>query len=396
MPSSGRDITRPPFKSTRIFKKEQTPTKKSSMQNSGTPTLQKKGSPKKSNTSDSAGNTSSVGAAKTVEAQGRAKSGGRGGGGGGGGSGNSGKQQTKAKSGGGGSSKGKPGKGSKAVTETESDDSRQLTPGPPPESGAARRNLHHHRQLSSRLQATNSGPPQPMRIPSLRRPSSFVAKRQSVFAGAFTGGNGNGGNGNGSLPPLGVQSYQKWANNGGKKPQAGGPSRSYYRASQTAFDGGGVQQQQQQQQQQFVPPQAPLDPSLNQTLLTLQSLVPAAVAYLEANPDIDQALGLLVSRFSPSLLFSSMQQQMFFQQQQQQPQQLQQQQSGLLPQMSNISRGGNVNGSGNRVGASNYRPGQTTGGQQQASRQMKQTSEAAWSKRKSDAVSATSGRGKSN
>lgn len=390
MPSSGRDITRPPFKSTRIFKKEQTPTKKSSMQNSGTPTLQKKGSPKKSNTSDSAGNTSSVGAAKTVEAQGRAKSGGRGRGGGGGGSGNSGKQQTKAKSGGGGSSKGKPGKGSKAVIETESDDSRQLTPGPPPESGAARRNLHHHRQLSSRLQATNSGPPQPMRIPSLRRPSSFVAKRQSVFAGAFTGGNGNGGNGNGSLPPLGVQSYQKWANNGGKKTPAGGPSRSYYRASQTAFDGGGVQQQ-----QQFVPPQAPLDPSLNQTLLTLQSLVPAAVAYLEANPDIDQALGLLVSRFSPSLLFSSMQQQMFFQQQQQ-PQQLQQQQSGLLPQMSNISRGGNVNGSGNRVGASNYRPGQTTGGQQQASRQMKQTSEAAWSKRKSDAVSATSGRGKSN
>lgn len=402
MPSIRKKTTsRPPFKSTLTVKKESTTPVKKNMSKNTPPASQKKGSPKKNNVVEKTdgGSTSSsspsppalmtattgVKEVKSICSKGSGPANN---------SSNTGKQQqlqTKTSSNVKGKTAGKS-------TKNKNEDSRLvLTAGPPPEPGTGRRTSHqYNRQRSSRLHAGNTGSPQPMRGPSLRRPSSFVTKRPSVLSGGL-GGKGS------VLPQLGVQSYQAWVNttkNGSAtKPQAG-PSHSFnYRAKQGVYNGVrsdtavGSQTYQQKQQQQFVPPQPLLDPALKQTLLSLQSLIPVAVAYLEANPEIDQALGLLVSHFCQGPLFSSMQQP----QQSFQPQSVFQQ----MPNMSRCNGKVNGNGSGCQMPYPNYGPSQLgmqfSGGKQsyqQPNRQMK-TPESAWNKRKSNAAS-TSRRGKSN
>lgn len=396
MPSLRKKTTcRPPFKSTLTVKKESTTPVKKNMSKNTPPAIQKKGSPKKSNVVEktAGGSTSSSSPSPPVlmtattevksvlgKGSGQANS-------------NTGKQQqlqTKTNSNVKGKTAGKS-------TKNKNEDSRLvLTAGPPPEPGTGRRTSHqYNRQRSSRLHAGNISSPQPMRGPSLRRPSSFVTKRPSVLSGGL-GGKGS------VLPQLGVQSYQAWVNtsknDSATKPQTG-PSHSInYRAKQGVYNGvrSGTavgSQTYQQKQQQFVPPQPLLDPALKQTLLSLQSLIPVAVTYLEANPEIDQALGLLVSHFCQGQFFSSMQQ----------PQQSFQPQP-VFQQMSNMSRcNGKVNGNGNglQMPYPNYGPSQLgmqfSGGKksnQQPNRQTK-TPEGAWNKRKSNAAS-TSRRGKSN
>ena len=179
----------------------------------------------------------------------------------------------------------------KNVVQTEqvnaSEQTDALAPGPPPEttnSGKKRRNNRH---------PARSNGAQVIRVPSLRGPTGPANFSPGQFGTYRGSGHGRNVRGYGPIPsqfapppPLGAQSYQHWARpNYGPRPNARTPP-----GNQT-FVG------------RDMPQSGPLpfsssqvEPSVGQSILWIRNLMPFALEYFEANPDVDQALGLVIYR----------------------------------------------------------------------------------------------------